>query len=106
MFTNILNDPYTPELLGTSMIFTIGALLSVAAFVMLSVTFRLLWMKFKLRKATRNSQRGSKVAGDLADQTIDDSDQDMHDASRRKPKFDVNFDSIDHILRPEEYLLQ
>ena len=48
MFTNILNDPYTPETLGSSMIFTIVVLLAVAAFVMLSVTFKLLWMKCKL----------------------------------------------------------
>ena len=55
MFTNILNDPYTSELLGISMILTIGLLLAVAAFVMLSVTFKLLWVKCKRKQARRNS---------------------------------------------------
>ena len=72
MFTNILNDPHTLEILGSSMIFIVVGLLIVAALVMLSVTFKVLFIKCKLLCMKSKTKRSSRVVELTNDTTADE----------------------------------
>ena len=52
LFTNILgkDDPYTPELLGTSMIISMVLLLAITAIIMLSLSCKVLFAKLMAKK--------------------------------------------------------
>ena len=87
------------------MMFTIGVLLIVAALVMSSITVKMLLLKCKLICGKSKKKQSSRVVEFTNDSTADESNIDyQRNASWRKPSFEVNFDSIDHILRPEELL--